>query len=652
MATSLGEAVIEVGADMSGFESDVDKGSATALGGVKKQADTEGRKGGKALAGGMVATFGKAIPAIGGVLAAAGLGSFFSDSITAASDLGESLNALEVVYGKGAADQIKALGQTSAESFGLSQTELNNFAVQFGGFAKQLEGDGKSSADVFEGIAGRATDFASVMNLEVADAAALFQSTLAGETEPIRAYGIDMSAAAVEAHALATGISDGTGEMTEAEKVQARYSLLMQETAQTAGDFANTSDGLANQQRILKARWEEMKVAVGDVLMPVMQAFVGFLLNALGPAIDWVKDTFGGLQESGGGLGDFFAGLGEKFAPLMEAFQSIADAAVEHVWPALQGVWQILTEQVVPALSAFWEAIQPVVSWLIEQVGTGLVEAFGGAFDAIGGLLTILGGLLDFLTGVFTGDWEKAWEGIKTIFKGVVDTIKGIFRASFLSKLTEWLGTFITKAIQKWTELWGKIRDKVIEMAAKIVAKVIRFRDDFVQKFVNIYDRVGRVINNIIDFGGKIKRGFTDGIAGIADAIASPFRTAFDSIRSFWNSTIGGFSFSIPSWVPGVGGNSWSIPFLADGGIVASPTVAMVGEAGPEAVIPLSKIDSIMARAVSAATGGGAVSTGRGGGDVTVNQNYFGPTTSAGRLQETDWTLRYALRGGAQGGSE
>jgi hypothetical protein len=58
--------------------------------------------------------------------------------------------------------------------------------------------------------------------------------------------------------------------MTEAEKVMARYGLLMQETAITAGDFANTSDGLANTQRILKAEFENVKAEVGEALIPVM----------------------------------------------------------------------------------------------------------------------------------------------------------------------------------------------------------------------------------------------------------------------------------------------------------------------------------------------------------------------------------------------
>ena len=76
------------------------------------------------------------------------------------------------------------------------------------------------------------------------------------------------------------------------------------------------------------------------------------------------------------------------------------------------------------------------------------------------------------------------------------------------------------------------------------------------------------------------------------DAVYSAFKTVFNGIASIWNNTIGKLSFKVPSWVPGIGGKGFDvpdIPMLADGGIVTGPTLAMIGEAGPEAVIPLSK---------------------------------------------------------------
>ena len=70
------------------------------------------------------------------------------------------------------------------------------------------------------------------------------------------------------------------------------------------------------------------------------------------------------------------------------------------------------------------------------------------------------------------------------------------------------------------------------------------------------------------------------------------YKGIFNAIAKAWNNTIGKLSFKIPGWVPGLGGKGFdvpNIPELADGGIVTRPTLALVGEAGPEAVVPLDR---------------------------------------------------------------
>ena len=96
------------------------------------------------------------------------------------------------------------------------------------------------------------------------------------------------------------------------------------------------------------------------------------------------------------------------------------------------------------------------------------------------------------------------------------------------------------------------------------------------------------------DVWGVIKQivtGVKSIMGGVVDALIAPFKAAFNGIARAWNNTIGKFSFTVPSWVPSIGGKGFSmpdIPYLADGGIVNQPTLAMIGEKGPEAVIPLT----------------------------------------------------------------
>jgi hypothetical protein len=90
-------------------------------------------------------------------------------------------------------------------------------------------------------------------------------------------------------------------------------------------------------------------------------------------------------------------------------------------------------------------------------------------------------------------------------------------------------------------------------------------------------------------------------------------KTIFNGIASAWNNTVGKLSFSVPSWVPGIGGKGFDmpdIPMLANGGIVTSPTLALIGERGPEAVIPLS---------------GPNAGAGMGGMNITINTGVGDP---------------------------
>ena len=218
---------------------------------------------------------------------------FAKGSISAASDLAESMNAVQVTFGD-ASEEILKLGENASKTVGMSARDFNAFAVQFAGFTKQIAGANGDVTAVTDELTVRIADFASVMNLDIPRAAQIFQSSLSGSSEPARAFGIDMSDAAVKAHALATGLVDSTAEMTEAEKVTSRYSLLMESTSQMAGDFSNTQDGLANSMRILEADMDNARATIGEAMVPALQAVTG----AVVPVLDAFTSLPEGLQQT------------------------------------------------------------------------------------------------------------------------------------------------------------------------------------------------------------------------------------------------------------------------------------------------------------------------------------------------------------------
>lgn len=107
---------------------------------------------------------------------------------------------------------------------------------------------------------------------------------------------------------------------------------------------------------------------------------------------------------------------------------------------------------------------------------------------------------------------------------------------------------------------------------------------------ITVRDTIKGPLDTIEGFIKSAFGGAADYAKTAIRSITGVFTTVVNGIREFWNKNVGGKGFSVPNWVPGFGGNSFKIPFLAEGGIVKSPTLAMIGEGGPEAVIPLSKM--------------------------------------------------------------
>ena len=214
-----------------------------------------------------------AIPA---AAALAGLAAAAVPAVKAASDLEENLSKVNVVFGEGAAS-IEKFAKTAAISLGQSQNAVLQAAGTFGTFGKAAGLSGQDLATFSNDFTALASDLASFNNTTPEQAINAIGSALRGEAEPLRQFGVLLSDAALRDEALAMGLEVSTGALSAQTKILAAQSLIYKQTGDAQGDFARTSDGLANSSRVLKAQMADLQVSIGQALLPAVQAILPVL---------------------------------------------------------------------------------------------------------------------------------------------------------------------------------------------------------------------------------------------------------------------------------------------------------------------------------------------------------------------------------------
>lgn len=194
-------------------------------------------------------------------------------SVKFASDLDEALNKAAVTFGN-ASGVVKEFAETSAESFGISERAANEYAGTLGTILNASGVAQSASAEMSVELVKLAADMASFNNIPIDVALEKLRSGLVGEVEPLRTVGVLLNAAAVQTQAYSMGIAEQGAELTEAQKVQARYALILEKTTAQQGDFTNTSDSLANSTRVMTAQLENAAAKLGKQLLPAAQKIV------------------------------------------------------------------------------------------------------------------------------------------------------------------------------------------------------------------------------------------------------------------------------------------------------------------------------------------------------------------------------------------
>lgn len=281
----------------------------TAVRGFEDKADKSGAR--------MAASMRKHAALMGAALLA-GLVTGIGTSINAANDLNESINAVGVVF-EGAQNKIHTFAENAARDMGLSRRAVNDAVIPIGNLLKNAGMDVDAVADHVIDLTQRAVDLGSTLNVDASEALEKFRAGLAGESEPLKAYGIDVSEAALKTEALALGLTNSTGPLDRVVKAQAALSIIMKESNGFAGDFAKTLEGsLSNQLKIARANAENMAARLGQRLLPATLE---------------VTTAFAEMTAEGGFLSDALGGIGEMIGNVADtAASAISEMGVYWHW--------------------------------------------------------------------------------------------------------------------------------------------------------------------------------------------------------------------------------------------------------------------------------------------------------------------------------
>lgn len=195
-----------------------------------------------------------------------------------ASDLEETMNKVDAVFGD-ANQSIKDFAKTAPDALGQTEQQALDAATTFGVFGKAANLSGQNLTDFSTQLTVLSSDLASFYNEDPAAVIEALGAGLRGEAEPLRRFGILLDDATLKAKAFEMGIYEGTGTLTQQQKVLAAQQVILAQTTDAQGDFAKTADGAANQMRIFKANAEQLQTEMGAALLPTLKSTVTAMSN-------------------------------------------------------------------------------------------------------------------------------------------------------------------------------------------------------------------------------------------------------------------------------------------------------------------------------------------------------------------------------------
>lgn len=285
---------------------------------------------------------------------------FTKDSVSAAEEARQTLAKVGQIFGE-SKQQIIDWSKDAANAVGLSSAKAQEAAASFGNmFAAldvtgvQIDGTNISMAEMSTNLVQLAADVAAFNNTTTENVLDAFMSGLAGTSRQLREYGIVITADLVEQKALELGLAATSKELTEGDKITARYALMMEQAAHQSGQFARESDSATVQTQKLKAKVEDLQAEIGEKLIPIQARFYKELNDFIDS--DAGQELFDGIIEAVGALSD-------KIMELIEngTLEEWINSAKEKIPEIVQGI-QDFTKAIVDLMPQIAELVEKLLA--------------------------------------------------------------------------------------------------------------------------------------------------------------------------------------------------------------------------------------------------------------------------------------------------
>jgi phage-related protein len=356
--------------------------------------------------------------------------------------------------------------------------------------------------------------------------------------------------------------------------------------------------------------------AIADIFIGIQDIVIS-IANSL---LNWVmSDNFqSALNVVLGILADLFGYAQEIMAWVVTMYETYLAPVVDKVLDCIS--------RIIIAIGSIWEFLKPIIDTIIDVIMNVLEPVIDGLCGIIGGIIDALSGVMDFITGVFTGDWSKAWEGLKTFLGGIIDAVASLFTSLFntigaifkgawdiivsiWSVVSTWFNNAVIKPLANlFNGIWNTMKNGAQNAwngIKNIFSSVATF-------FKNIFGNAWNGVKNIFSSGGRIFSGIKDGIfnafrsvvntliAGINKVVSIPFNAINGALKTVRDISFLGIE-PFKGLIKLV--NVPQIPSLETGGVLDKETIVRVAEysnarSNPEIVSPRDMIKETMKEAL------------------------------------------------------